>query len=288
VTEFLSQQMRARIEVEMAPAEEKPALIQNAKNLPNEFADRFYEMAENNPNDPGTIDALFWVLQKAPQSAAADKVAGKIIVLIDEMPLKELMGRLDSARSSNQKLLQAVFRRAEKEEKNPLSGDMLGWVVMNGGPFPIGQEAIDRLLEKYPNHPAIERICLVLNEIDSPKVVDILKPVFEKSKDKRVRATAALGLGKNFANQCDELGDNLAEADKLAAEAEKYLTIVVNQYGDDNPALKVEADKGLKSLRKYRAGKIAPDIVANDLDGQEFKLSEYRGKVVLLDFWGHW
>ena len=35
-------------------------------------------------------------------------------------------------------------------------------------------------------------------------------------------------------------------------------------------------------------GKVAPDIVGKDLDGVEFKLSDYRGKVVFLDFWGNW
>ena len=32
----------------------------------------------------------------------------------------------------------------------------------------------------------------------------------------------------------------------------------------------------------------APDIVGEDVDGKEFKLSDYRGKVVVLDFWGFW
>jgi peroxiredoxin len=35
-------------------------------------------------------------------------------------------------------------------------------------------------------------------------------------------------------------------------------------------------------------GKHAPEIEGEDLDVKEFKLSDYRGKVVLLDFWGHW
>jgi hypothetical protein len=35
-------------------------------------------------------------------------------------------------------------------------------------------------------------------------------------------------------------------------------------------------------------GNIAPEIQGEDLDGVPFKLSDYRGKVVLLDFWGHW
>ena len=33
---------------------------------------------------------------------------------------------------------------------------------------------------------------------------------------------------------------------------------------------------------------VAPEIEAPDLDGVKFKLSDYRGKVVLLDFWGYW
>jgi hypothetical protein len=35
-------------------------------------------------------------------------------------------------------------------------------------------------------------------------------------------------------------------------------------------------------------GSVAPEIEANDTSGVKFKLSDYRGKVVLLDFWGHW
>jgi predicted Zn finger-like uncharacterized protein len=35
-------------------------------------------------------------------------------------------------------------------------------------------------------------------------------------------------------------------------------------------------------------GNLAMEIEAEDIDGVNFKLSDYRGKVVLLDFWGHW
>ena len=32
-------------------------------------------------------------------------------------------------------------------------------------------------------------------------------------------------------------------------------------------------------------GKIAPEVEGEDQDGKKFKLSDYQGKVVLLDFW---
>src|SRR4051794_25948885 len=35
-------------------------------------------------------------------------------------------------------------------------------------------------------------------------------------------------------------------------------------------------------------GPLAQEIEGEDLDGKFFKLSEYKGKVVLLDFWGMW
>jgi hypothetical protein len=35
-------------------------------------------------------------------------------------------------------------------------------------------------------------------------------------------------------------------------------------------------------------GQLAREIEAEDIDGVKFKLSDYRGKVVVLDFWGHW
>ena len=35
-------------------------------------------------------------------------------------------------------------------------------------------------------------------------------------------------------------------------------------------------------------GRMAPEIEGQDLDGVRFKLSDYRGKVVVLDFWGNW
>ena len=35
-------------------------------------------------------------------------------------------------------------------------------------------------------------------------------------------------------------------------------------------------------------GNLAPEIIGEDIDGKKFKLSDYRGKVVMLDFWGDW
>lgn len=47
--------------------------------------------------------------------------------------------------------------------------------------------------------------------------------------------------------------------------------------------------QGLIDLReKLGVGATAPDIAGIDLDGVEFKMSDYEGKVIFLDFWGDW
>jgi hypothetical protein len=35
-------------------------------------------------------------------------------------------------------------------------------------------------------------------------------------------------------------------------------------------------------------GNPAPEITGTGVDGKPLKLSDYRGKVVVLDFWGFW
>ena len=52
-----------------------------------------------------------------------------------------------------------------------------------------------------------------------------------------------------------------------------------------NPAKGLGPASGQVGLN---VGDTAPEIDGEDLDSQRFKLSDYRGKVVLLDFWGHW
>ncbi len=58
----------------------------------------------------------------------------------------------------------------------------------------------------------------------------------------------------------------LAEPDQLAAASE------ANVFEIQNLAI----------------GKTAPEIEGEDVAGVAFKLSDYRGKVVMLDFWGFW
>ena len=81
------------------------------------------------------------------------------------------------------------------------------------------------------------------------------------------------------------------DGDKAIKEAEAVLTDAVEKYGDvtlsggDQAAKRASAE--LFEIRNLSVGKEAPDIEGLDQDGKAFKLSDYRGKVVLLDFWSY-
>jgi len=285
VKEFAAKRNALVPQVNKAKGEEQQKLLKEYRALGGEYAGRFLALAEANPKDPAAADALFWVLQNASGSPAYKTAAGKVTALVAEMPAKDLADRLARVRLFDDEVIGAVVKRAEKEGKDPAAGDLLAWVATSAAYSPQGPKAARQLVESFPAHPALERVLQAAADMEGGEA--LLRQVLEKDPPAKLKAAATLGLGKTLAEKVDGLGDKPAEADRAAAEAEKYLAAAAELYKDDAARKKaVEAD--LRVLRTIRVGKEAPEIKGPDLDGKEFKLSGYRGKVVLLDFWGHW
>jgi peroxiredoxin len=84
------------------------------------------------------------------------------------------------------------------------------------------------------------------------------------------------------------------DPEQLNWEADSLYEKVISEFGDlRNPptsrfTFAQLAEAELKALRSIGTGKTAPDIEAADVDGHVFKLSDYRGKVVVLSFSGSW
>src|SRR5262249_36100863 len=77
----------------------------------------------------------------------------------------------------------------------------------------------------------------------------------------------------------------------VVKEAESLLERAAKKYADVKTTWEgtvgEKAKAALFEVRHLSVGKEAPDIEAEDQDGKRFKLRDYRGKVVLLDFWSH-
>ena len=75
-----------------------------------------------------------------------------------------------------------------------------------------------------------------------------------------------------------------------AASLEKMMEKFIAANGKQPGVVRVASQVASKLfvMQNLSVGKEAPEIAAADLDGVEFKLSDYRGKIVFLDFWGDW
>jgi AhpC/TSA family len=286
--EYFAQQRELVAKIQKTKGDEQKELIKKYRGLGDSFADKFYKLVEDHPKDPVATDALFWIVQNADKSDARKKASEKVLALVAEMPLKDLTSRLNRLRATDD-LQAAALKRAAKDETDPLAADLVAWAATNGAYLKGAEKAFDRLIEKYPDHKSMERVCQILGQHDDlPTAEAKLKTILAKNNKPKVQAAGHFALGELLADKANNQGDNQADADRFAAEAEKYFTKAIDLYGKDNSEQQERAEKEVQTLKTRRVGLGAPDIKAKDLDGKEFKLSDYRGKVVLLDFWGNW
>ena len=85
---------------------------------------------------------------------------------------------------------------------------------------------------------------------------------------------------------------NTPRTEQQTTQLASVLRSVIDKYGDlkykGRTTYGEAATSELFELQRLQVGLEAPEIEGSDLDEIGFKLSDYRGKVVMLDFRGHW
>ncbi len=187
-----------------------------------------------------------------------------------------------------------------------------------------GVQSIEFLRDYHVTNPKIARICWLLGARWQPTwhpAMEFLQVAAEKNPDREVRGQAILALARLKKRISEDLvfwesaphGDTEFEKDRTAyleqakndnskavsREAEELFSAVVDKYADC-PTLQrtntwqVKATLGevakaeLYELNHLSLGYVAPEIEGEDIDGKTIKLSDCRGKVVVLSFWASW
>lgn len=177
--------------------------------------------------------------------------------------------------------------------------EALAWVVGRARGTEAAAEAFQVLTSEYLEDERLSDICLGAGRSPhSTAVVESLARVIEKSPHREVRGRAAFALGmqyKKLVQAEPELGTTgLKRVTKDGGPLELFkrqMQLVIEEYADVpyyRGDLGAKAASEVFELERLQIGMIAPDIEGEDLDGVAFKLSDYHGKVVVLDFWGNW
>lgn len=114
-----------------------------------------------------------------------------------------------------------------------------------------------------------------------------LRRVVELAPKGAMQAGAMLGLANSLSDADGTTAGSAAEKELegLVEELKQGYAELSDARG--RPYAQV-ADGILFARRNLVVGKTVPEIECADTQGVTFKLSDYRGKVVLLDFWGNW
>jgi hypothetical protein len=238
----------------------------------------------------------------------------------DERQRQAIVARVDQATTS---LLELVEKNPKEQFAVPALTQIItqeywlntytshpGW----GKDSPQAR-AIALLLRHHLESDQLVETCKRVNFGFRSECQRFLRTVLEKSPHREVQGAACLRLAQFLAGQIEKLdllkerpellrryetlfGKDYIEAlqrqDRARAikEAEALYEQASESYGDVklpfDETVGALARNDLFEIQHLRIGKVAPEIEAPDQDGRQLKLSDYRGKVVLLYFWSEY
>lgn len=145
-----------------------------------------------------------------------------------------------------------------------------------------------KVLARSPHVDVRGRACLALAEAKKQDV-ETARRLAKTSEDELESWKGYLGAERVAALKSLDVAATERELEALLERASKeFGDVVLNKGSKRETTVGRRAATELFEIRNLAVGKPAPEIEGVDLDGVAFKLSDYRGKVVLLDFWGNW
>ncbi|HEV3166368.1 MAG TPA: hypothetical protein VGZ22_20255, partial [Isosphaeraceae bacterium] len=177
---------------------------------------------------------------------------------------------------------------AEAQPKDPAALDALLWVALHVPYGPLGDKAMARLAEGHADSPKIATVVQQMASMGVPAAEPLFRAGLKSNPSDSVKAWSTFGLAMTLKQKNEDGGP---DADKNAKEAESLFQKVIDNYAAITAPTGKLADlakQNLHELQHLRIGLPAPDIKGEDIGGKTMKLSDFKGKVVMIDFWGHW
>jgi len=150
----------------------------------------------------------------------------------------------------------------------------------------ISGEALRTLASDHLEVPELAGTVMNLryatSSIDEDTVIESLR-AFGASPNRSVKGAALFTLGAVLGDDRPVGDPRLTEATRILAQLKDFDDVDFRGTTYASAAASL-----LYALENLAVGSACPDFTAVDAEDVAFKLSDYRGKVVLVDFWGFW
>lgn len=204
------------------------------------------------------------------KQAVTDKNREKIAELNKQVARPDMAGL-------GKKAMAAAEKYAGKEDAVPF----LGFALTKSNDKELAKQAADALLASHTKSPKLVEV--VENSLVQPLGKDKANEFYDKvaadNSNSMVQAWSLYWKASSMSRGRDVSDEDKAEAKKLLDKAEQLAE--GHELAD-----RIRAPRFAQE--RLQVGMEVPDIAGVDLDGKAFKLSDYRGKVVVVDFWGDW
>jgi peroxiredoxin len=177
--------------------------------------------------------------------------------------------------------LPRIHKLIDRDAKDDAAGEALSLAVFG---FQTKDEKVyDALARNFIKTDRIQRFVQMAMTGAPDAAKPVLANVLTDNPSRAMKGMACFALGAMAFEKDDP------KADK---EAEVYFTRVEKEFADvpvgPDETLGERAKGNLYELRNLRVGMKAPAAESRNLKAEKASLADYRGKVVVLDFWATW
>lgn len=213
----------------------------------------------------------------------------EFIALLSRAKTREDYEKIFKTKNPSKRHAPRLVKFAAEKSKSPAAYQALVFAITMIPQFypeadatPHLQQATSQLIRDHITEKTLGSAAMMLAECKLPGAQQFLRDLLKKSPERDVQGVACYVLGRSMSD---------AENVLTKKEAIKFLERAVEEYGNvkyHDTEISELAAPLLFALQHLSIGSPAPEIVGHDVDGEEFKLSDYRGKVVMLDFFVNW
>ncbi len=150
------------------------------------------------------------------------------------------------------------------------------------------EAALDKLFTTYQRTEHLAKLASSYSSLSEERQTWMR----EGSSHATVRAATVYYLARDADFQMAYGGDEV-DQDAMMAQRKANLDLLVGEYNntplrESTYGVLAEAMLSAHDPSELAIGQKAPEIIGTDVDGNEMKLSDYLGKVLVIDFWGDW